>query len=275
MPDRLHQVPTPQGTLQYRRAGAAATPTHVLLHGIGSASGSWLPLLERLQADPAWGALAWDAPGYGASTPLPMARPRAEDYGRAVWAWLDALSLRTPVVLVGHSLGALMAAAAAALAPERVRAVRLLSPARGYADVPEAEREAVRRQRLANLAQLGPAGMAAARADAMLSAQATPAQRAAVRQTMAAIDPAGYTQAVHLLADSSLQALMARWPAALREGARVASGEADGVTPPAACDAVATALGQTRVSLGPVGHACAVEAPAAVQAFLHDTGARA
>ena len=157
MPDRLHQVPTPQGTLQYRRAGAAATPTHVLLHGIGSASGSWLPLLERLQADPAWGALAWDAPGYGASTPLPMARPRAEDYGRAVWAWLDALSLRTPVVLVGHSLGALMAAAAAALAPERVRAVRLLSPARGYADGPEAEREAVRRQRLANLAQLGPA----------------------------------------------------------------------------------------------------------------------
>lgn len=80
---------------------------------------------------------------------------------------------------------------------------------------------------------------------------------------------------MHLLADSSLQALMARWPAALREGARVASGEADGVTPPAACDAVATALGQTRVSLGPVGHACAVEAPAAVQAFLHDTGARA
>ena len=44
----------------------------------------------------------------------------------------------------------------------------------------------------------------------------------------------------------------------------VASGEADTITPPAACDEVAAAAGVRRLSLGAVGHACAVEAAQAV-----------
>jgi pimeloyl-ACP methyl ester carboxylesterase len=48
----------------------------------------------------------------------------------------------------------------------------------------------------------------------------------------------------------------------------VASGEADTITTPAACDEVAAAARVQRQSLGPVGHACAIEAADAVIALL-------
>ena len=97
-----------------------------------------------------------------------------------------------------------MAASAARLAPARVSRLVLLAPARGYGDAPDAERERVVQGRLSNLQQLGPQGMAQARGAAMLSPQAAPALQDAVRETMAQIDPAGYTQAVHLLAQARL-----------------------------------------------------------------------
>ncbi|RYP45888.1 hypothetical protein DL770_011387 [Monosporascus sp. CRB-9-2] len=57
--------------------------------------------------------LAWDAPGYGSSTPLADVAPRAADYAGRLQAWLAALDV-TPDAIVGHSLGALMASAATA-----------------------------------------------------------------------------------------------------------------------------------------------------------------
>jgi pimeloyl-ACP methyl ester carboxylesterase len=186
-----------------------------------------------------------------------------------LWAWLDALSSGSPVVLVGHSLGALMAASAAQAQPERVARLLLLSPARGYGDAPAAERERMVSGRLNNLQQLGPQGMAQVRAAAMLSPQALPQWVEQVRQNMAAIDPAGYTQAVHLLAAGRLLHDVA----GLTVPMAVASGEADTITTPAACDEVAAAARVQRQSLGPVGHACAIEAADAVIALLQGASA--
>ena len=58
-------VTTPQGVVQYRRActpGYAGGVTHVLLHGIGSASGNWLGQLLPASSDNgcASDVLAWD-----------------------------------------------------------------------------------------------------------------------------------------------------------------------------------------------------------------------
>ena len=262
----VQRVDTPLGRLSFRQAGAAV-PTHVLLHGIGSASGSWQAQLDWAQDRSDVGLLAWDAPGYGSSSPVAPAQPQAEDYAQRLWAWLDGLGERRPtkpLVLVGHSLGALMAARAALLRPHQVQRLLLLSPARGYGDAPAAERERMVAGRLNNLQQLGPAGMAQARASAMLSPQATPAMVEQVRRTMAAIDPAGYTQAVHLLAQGRLLHDLSQ----LRIPVTVASGEVDSITPPQACDEVAAAAGVQRLSLGAVGHACAVEAAQAVIGLL-------
>jgi pimeloyl-ACP methyl ester carboxylesterase len=106
--------------------------------------------------------------------------------------------------------------------------------------------------------------MALARAAAMLSPGAAPALQEAVRETMAQIDPTGYAQAVQMLG----QACLAQDLNKLNSPVLVASGEADTVTTPANCDAVAQDAAAKRISLGPVGHACPLEAAEAVNALL-------
>ena len=48
----------------------------------------------------------------------------------------------------------------------------------------------------------------------------------------------------------------------------VASGSADTITPPAACEAVARTAGCPYIPLGPAGHVCALEAAEAVNRLL-------
>ncbi len=265
----LQSVDTALGRVQYRQAGlASATRTCVLLHGIGSASASWLAQLEAAASSPETSrVLAWEAPGYGASQAVPSAQPVAAEYALRVWAWLDALNLTLPVLLVGHSLGAIMAASAAALQPARVQQLVLLSPAQGYGTVDEVVRLQKRDDRLHNLQTLGPAGMALQRASAMLSANATTGQIAFVQHVMAQVHVAGYTQATHLLAQGDLLTELKTWTGPLV----VASGRADTITPMTGCQAVADACGVPWHDLGDVGHACALEGAQAVNALLQIT----
>lgn len=249
--------------VSHREAGSAEAATHVLLHGIGSASGSWVRQLNAAVGRPLR-LLAWDAPGYGGSDPVTADWPRADDYAERLWAWLDALDVRTPVTLVGHSLGALMAARAAIQASPRVLRLVLLSPAAGYGNAEPAVREQKLRDRLATLERLGPQGMAQARGAAMLSPSAPAELVEAVRDSMSQVIPAGYTQAARLLAHGTLAADVAR----LQCPVIVASGSADGVTTPASCQAVAQAASVAWNDLGSVGHACPLEAPGAVNALL-------
>jgi pimeloyl-ACP methyl ester carboxylesterase len=266
----LESAHTPLGVVQFRRAhapGATGPVTHVLLHGIGSASASWLAQLQAAR-DGASGAhvVAWDAPGYGQSTPLAPAEPSAADYAVRARAWLDGLgdALAPHFTLVGHSLGALMAASLAAQDASRLERLVLLSPAGGYAKATAQERTQKLQSRLANLAERGPAGIAQSRAPAMLSPQATPEQIAYVQSVMAAIDPAGYTQAAHMLAGGDLVGDLQR----VRCPLTVASGSADTITPPAGCRSIAQAAGAPYLDLGPAGHSCALEAADAVNRLL-------
>ena len=272
---------TLSGRIAYRRAGSGAvtsavtsaitsastntsTPsasTLVLLHGIGSSSSSWLHQLQSLAGHRT--VLAWNAPGYTGSDPLPQDAPTAADYARRMWAWLDALGMER-ITLAGHSLGALMAGAAARIAPQRVERLILLAPAGGYGTAPAAVREARLRERLDNLAAPGPQGMAEKRGAAMLSPQASADQITFVKQTMAQVDPAGYTQATRMLAHGDLAADLAHVTCPIT----VASGSADGVTPPGACRRIAAAARTMLIDLGPVGHICALEAAGAVNQLL-------
>ncbi|RAF14428.1 alpha/beta fold hydrolase, partial [Burkholderia multivorans] len=74
----------------------AALPV-VLLHGIGSGAASWVRQLDALGASRR--VLAWDAPGYGASTPVHGASPSAVDYAASLDAWLDALGIARCVLV--------------------------------------------------------------------------------------------------------------------------------------------------------------------------------
>lgn len=257
-------VQTPKGPIQYRQAGRADQVTHVLLHGIGSASASWAYQLGSAVGVKDLRVVAWDAPGYGQSVHLKMSEPSATNYATMLWLWLDALGVSSPVQLVGHSLGALMAASAVLQQPERVSRAVFLAPAKGYGDADSAERKKVVEGRLSNLEKLGPAGMANARASAMLSTHAKPWMVDAVRQTMSAVDPKGYAQAVQMLGQGNL----IRDVQGIKCPTLIASGEADTITPPLACDQVAHAAQQKRLSLGEVGHACPLEAALAINQLL-------
>ena len=250
----------PLGRVAWRSAGAAEAPVLVLLHGIGSGAASWVEQLRAAdRGELPQRVLAWDAPGYGDSTALAQAEPKATDYAQRMWAWLDALQIGS-ITLAGHSLGAMMAAAACRLQPGRVKSLVLLSPAQGYGTADAAVREAKLRDRLHSLATLGPHGMAEKRSAAMLSPAASPEQIAFIQGVMAQIDPAGYTQAAHMLSGGDIAADLQGLACPLA----VASGSADTITPPAACEALARAHGAPYTSLGPVGHACALEAGTAV-----------
>ncbi|MGF6701671.1 pimeloyl-ACP methyl ester carboxylesterase [Paraburkholderia sp. MM5496-R1] len=272
---RLARYPAQQGSLaaqrvlSYRevdRAGHDALPL-VLLHGIGSGAASWVQQLDALGATRR--VLAWDAPGYGASSPVAAASPVAQDYAVVLKEWLDALGIER-CVLAGHSLGAIVAGAFAAAHPRYLAGLLLLSPAGGYGAAAPEVRDAKRDQRLAMLNELGPQGLANTRSANMLSAHASDEARAWVRWNMSRVMPHGYAQATHLLANADLAADLGRYDGRVN----VAVGAEDTVTTPEACKKIALAA-RTRLQIVPrAGHAGYIEAPAAYTTII-DTFCRA
>src|SRR6478609_5303310 len=107
-PERVLQLRNGARVAVRERGTVGEGASLVLLHGISSGAASWLQALPA-QAH----VVAWDAPGYGFSTPLPQEAPLAADYAARLHATLQALDVKR-CVLVGHSLGALMACAYAA-----------------------------------------------------------------------------------------------------------------------------------------------------------------
>ncbi|HEX6318731.1 MAG TPA: alpha/beta hydrolase [Burkholderiales bacterium] len=239
--------------LSFREAGQG--PALVLLHGIGSGSASWLFQLEALS--PAYRIIAWDAPGYGESDAFSLENPFPEDYARALSVLLNALQVPS-FVLVAQSLGCLIAASyARTFPPEKML---LISPAGGYAG-----NHAKIRDRLQQLDELGPAGLAEKRAAGMLSPTPPPLALELVRWNYRRIRPQGYRQAAHCLANGNL-----RQDAPYFAGdVVVACGSADTVTPEPACREIAAAFprGAYRTLPG-LGHASQAEGPESVNAMI-------
>jgi len=228
----------------------------VLLHGIGSAAASFRYQLDGLS--PRFRVVAWDAPGYGASTPLPMADPEAGDYAAALHAWLGALGIGR-CHLVGHSLGTLIAARFAAEHPEAVIGLTLAGIAKGHGRLPPSERQRLLAQRLDDLASLGARGMAKKRGPRLLGYEAAEEMRHMVVETMARIRPEGYAQAARMLSAGDIVADLTRLPAGLP--LQIIVGEADAITPPAACLEIAAAFAAPAYVIPGSGHALYLEKP--------------
>jgi pimeloyl-ACP methyl ester carboxylesterase len=208
----------------YRESGRPDAPALVLLHGIGSTSAGWRlqygPLGERFRV------VAWDAPGYGGSKPLPGEAPSTEDYARALGRLLDALGIREAIVGT-NSWGTPTGVAFARLFPQRVRALVLGGPAAGYGSLPKEERERRLAARLARVAELGMKKMREDDAPELVA----PGTRAEVIGWITGAEglhPEGYAQAMRMLAAADV----AREAASVRCPVRVVSGELDKRTPP-------------------------------------------
>jgi pimeloyl-ACP methyl ester carboxylesterase len=102
-------------------------PTVLLLHGVGTASASFWAQFDGLSATHE--LIAWDAPGYGASTD-PRIPVRLDDYADAAVDLLDALGRRDAHV-VGVSWGGVIATRLALRHPDRVRTLALVDSTYG------------------------------------------------------------------------------------------------------------------------------------------------
>ena len=256
----VREIITAEGRFSYRQAGRG--PDLVLLHGIGSASGSWPHQIGAFSNR--FRVTAWDAPGYGTSDCLANKTPLAEDYADALTGFLDALSIERATV-VGHSLGALMAAAFAARHPDRVQALVLAAPALGYGKAVKVVRQAKLDSRLKMMAELGPGGLARERAGNLLSSSASAEQMAQVQWNMAQLRVDGHAAAAHMLAFGDL----ATDAALIRQRFQVICGSGDTITAAAASRAFAEAFPQASYAEIPVaGHALYIEEPDAFNALL-------
>ena len=168
-------------------------------------------------------------------------------------------------VLVGHSLGALIACAYARdLGADLVTRLVLISPAGGYgAQAQVGTRARVRNERRDALQTLGVSGLAERIPQRLLSPAADSAARAWVQWNTARLQPAGYLQAVELLCASDLGTSQG-----LAMPVEVHCGDADVVTPPAACRVWADLYAAPFDLIKGAGHASPVEQPEAVARLI-------
>jgi pimeloyl-ACP methyl ester carboxylesterase len=98
----------------------------LLIHGIGSTRAFWDPIVPML--GDSFTCVAIDVPGFGAASPIgaPVTVARL--------AAAIAEDDRGPVVVVGHSLGGMIAQELALLAPDRVRGLVLCNTIPGVTD---------------------------------------------------------------------------------------------------------------------------------------------
>ena len=126
--------------LMYDRPGTRVAAPAVLVHGLGGSAASFALLASALAAD-GRRICVLELPGHGRNVLRRGEEPaNLAEQAQALQAGLAEVS--EPAVLIGNSLGGALCLHAAAIAPERVRAVVGLAPA--GAPLLDADREAVR-----------------------------------------------------------------------------------------------------------------------------------
>lgn len=247
--------------------GRADAPTLMLLHGIGADSRMFTPVIDRLYDHAV--VSFWLLPGYGAK-PLdgPLTFP---GLAAALAADFDKLGVKR-TVLLGHSIGGMLALEFAATFPERVRALILsaTTPAFGSRDG-SFQREFLK-------ARLGPldaghtmAELAREAAPRLVGSGAAPETVAELTRLMAAVPDATFRAALACLVTFDRRADLAN----IRVPTLLVAGEEDTNAPLKTMTRMAEAIANARLEvLAGIGHLAPLECPdryaAIVRRFLAD-----
>jgi pimeloyl-ACP methyl ester carboxylesterase len=119
-------IPAPKLTVVTDDGKGDGKPTIVMLHGIVSSSKHWHNLTPLLTSR--FRCVTIDLLGFGDSPKPPRSNYAIDDHVRSLRATLRHLKLNGKIVLMGHSLGSLIATRYAADYPEDIRRLVLLSP---------------------------------------------------------------------------------------------------------------------------------------------------
>lgn len=248
--------------IAWREAGEG--PVVLFLHGLGGSRTSWDAQLAGL-AD-RYRAVAWDAPGYGASAPLarPLTLAALADAAAGLLDTLGAPGGRAAAI-VGHSLGGMVAQHLAVRHPGRVARLVLVatSPRFGLDGTVPSE------WRAARLAPLDRGEAPAAFAETVLRGVAGPGiapdALAAQVAAMSRVSADGLRAMIECLVTHDLLDRLH----GIEVPTLVLVGEHDTETPVAYAAAIAARIPGARLEVVPgAGHLLPAEAPAAVCARL-------
>jgi 3-oxoadipate enol-lactonase len=226
----------------------------LLLHGIGADGRMFAPVAERLTDTVR--AIVWNLPGYGGR---PLDRSLTfPGLAALLAADLDALGIDRAIVL-GHSIGGMVAQELAAAYPERVRALVLsaTTPAFGSRDG-SFQREFVQ-------ARLGPldagqtmAQLAAEVAPRLLGSATAPDAALALARLMSEVPEATFRAAVACLVTFDRRADLAR----IAVPTLLMAGEEDANAPLKTMTRMAETIPGARLEVLPgVGHLAPLECP--------------
>ncbi len=166
----------------------------LFLHGIGGNAENWLPQLNAFGKSRHVAAL--DMRGYGQSN-LSFHPSRIDDYCDDIIRVADAFSARK-VLLVGLSMGAWIATSFAMRHPEKLAGLMLAGGCTGMSEAAPEERESFRAYREKPLDQgKTPADFASEVVKLITSPNASSETKSLLRQSMSAISPESYRDALN------------------------------------------------------------------------------
>jgi 3-oxoadipate enol-lactonase len=246
----------------YKTAGAGDRAI-VFLHGLGGDKDNFDDQLAALPDG--WRALAWNMPGNGGSPPLPAMTFGA--LAAAVVAMLDAEGVDRAVVL-GHSMGGMVAQEVAARYPERVAGLVLFATAPAFGGQDDSFKARFLAERLAPLdAGKTPADIAPAVVGAMFCPATSDAVKARAAASMSAIPVAVYRASLQCIVTFDRRDALER----IACPTLVLAGESDALSPPRTMARMAERIpGATYRCLPGMGHLANFEDPAAFNAVLVD-----
>lgn len=186
----------PLAHLRWQPAQDCGGAPVLLLHGVGGGRQAWSSAGPALAAAGHL-AVAVDFPGYGLSAPI--APCDLAGLAAAVVLLIDHLG-RGPAVLVGHSMGGMVAQEVVASAPDVVAGLVLASTSPAFGKPGGDWQQAFLQSRFAPLdAGLGMAGLAAQLVPGMVAPCAAPPAIAEAQALMAGVPEATYRAAVSAL----------------------------------------------------------------------------
>jgi len=270
-------VDAPLAHLEWRPTtpGNASLPLAVLLHGVGGGRQGWAHTGAALAAQ-GWRVLAADQPGYGHSAaiePHDMAGMAEAVRRLIVWAGEGGRHGEGGAALVvGHSMGGMVAQELVARAPQHVHSLVLAatSPAFGSAD--GAWQAEFLRSRFAPLdAGLGMPGLAEQLVAAMAGREARAERLAEAQALMAAVPEATYRRALAALVQFDRREALAR----IAVPTLVVTGEDDRTAAPEVARRMAARIPGAELAIVPAtGHLLMLEQPEAFDRVLLDFVAR-
>src|SRR3954447_16104650 len=248
-------------TLAYEeRPGRKDAATIVFVHGLGGSFHSWWAQLEACH-EHGHRAVAYDQRGAGLSS-KPAGRYSVELWAEDLVRVLEALDVDRPV-LVGHSVGCMVAEHACVRLGDRIAGLMTIGGALRWRD--EAAPVFEERVRLARAGRMDEiATTAAGTGLSEARRRPDPALEGLFRELIASNDPQAY-------AECSAATAVGRMVDTDRVGCPVLAccGEHDPVAPPAFAEAIAAAVPDGRTAVVPgAAHWCQLEAPGRVNELM-------